>query len=102
MIKDKHLVPNPETVDMVRDLFEHYRIHNNKGAALRHIREKYGKVIQLVGFSNMLADTRYKGVYRGIEGYSEPIIDPAVFNSLQAAPTVRKNQTRRVYIFPAL
>ncbi len=101
-IENKHLVPNPETVGMVRDLFEHYRVHNNKKGALRYIWEKYGKVIFFKSFTNMLADTRYKGVYRGIEGYCEPIIDPAVFDSLQTAPTVRNNQTRRIYIFSGL
>jgi len=101
-IENKHLVPNPETVDMVRDLFEHYRVHNNKGAALRHIREKYGKNIAIASFTKMLRDTRYKGVYRGIEGYCEPIIDPAVFDSFQTVPTVRGNQTKRVYIFSGL
>lgn len=102
MIKDKHLVPNPETVDMVRDLFEYYRVHNNKKGALRYIREKYGKVILFKSFTNMLADTRYKGVYRGIEGYCEPIIDPAVFDNFQTTPTVRNNQTKRIYIFSGL
>ncbi len=102
MIKDKHLVPNPETVDMVRDMFEYYRVHNSKSGTLKYIREKYGKVIYFPGFLKMLADTRYKGEYRGIEGYCEPIIDPAVFDNLQTAPTVRENQTRRVYIFSGL
>ncbi len=101
-IENKHLVINPETVDIVRDLFEHYRVHNNKSAALRHIREKYGKFIAIPHFVRILKDTRYKGVYRGIEGYCEPIIDPAVFDSLQTAPTVRHNQTKRVYIFSGI
>jgi len=102
MIKDKHLVPNPETVGIVRDLFEYYRVHNSKSGALRYVRKKYGKIIEFQNFTKMLADTRYKGIYRGIEDYCEPIIDPAVFDSLQTAPIVRNNQTRRVYIFSGL
>ncbi len=101
-IENKHLVHNPETVDMVRDLFEYYRIHNNKQRTLKYVREKYGVIIHHRVFLNMLADTRYKGIYRGIENFCEPIIDPDVFDSLQTAPTVRNNQTKRIYIFSGL
>lgn len=101
-IVDKHLVPDPDTADMVRDLFHHYAEHGSKHGAVTYIFDTYGVKIDRHTFQKMLHNTLYKGVFRGIEDYCEPLIDPELFDRLNAIKNVRAAPTGRVYIFSGL
>lgn len=101
-ISDKHIVPDPETADMVRDLFRHYAEHGSKHGAVSYIYDTYGVKIDRHTFQNMLHNTLYKGVFRGIDGFCEPLIDPALFDRLDAIKNARATPTGRVYIFSGL
>lgn len=105
MIENKHLIHNPATVEMVRDLFKYYELHNNKNGTIRYIFETYGIAMAAHTLSKMLTNPLYKGEYRGITGYCEPIIEPAVFDKIQQiakSSNVRTTPAKRFYIFSSL
>ncbi len=102
MVKDKHLVPSPEKAEIVRELFYHFATHGSKHAALRHIYDTYGVLIDRHDFRKMLRNTVYKGEFKGIKDYCEPIIEPELFDKLSTLPSARANSTKRIYIFSGL
>lgn len=101
-IENKRLVHNPETVDMVRDLFQHYQTYGSKHGSIKYIFRKYGVAIPQGNFSRMIANPLYKGEYRGIKNYCEPIIEPAVWDQLNAIVNIYHPRMGRVYIFSGL
>jgi len=101
-IENKHLVHDPEKVGMVRDLFQYYADHGSKHGATQYIFDKYGVEIDRHNFSKMLQNTLYKGEYRGIPDYCEPIIDPTLFDRLNAMPNIKATPRHRVFIFSGL
>lgn len=104
-IENKHLIHDPATVEMVRDLFKYHKLHNNKNGAIRYIFETYGIAMAAHTLSKMLTNPLYKGEYRGITGYCEPIIEPAVFDKIQQiakSSNVRTTPAKRFYIFSSL
>lgn len=101
-IEHKHLVHDPEKIDMVRDLFAHYQAYNNKRGTVRYIFQKYGVAIESKNLTKMLSNTLYKGEYRGIKDFCEPIIASEVWEQVNAVKNVRYPPTGRVYIFAGL
>jgi len=101
-IENKHLVHDPEKVDMIRDLFQHFAEHGSKHGALQYIYDTYGVKIDRHYFQHMLHNTLYKGEFRGIPDFCEPIIEPALFDRLSTAPNVKATPSRRIYIFSGL
>lgn len=101
-IENKRLVHNPETIDMVRDLFQHYQTYGSKNGATQYIFRKYGVAIPRIQFSRMIANPLYKGEFHGVKDYCEPIIEPAVWEKLNAVANVRRPRTGRIYIFSGL
>ncbi len=102
MVQDKHLVHDPKTVEAVRDLFNYYATHGSKHGAVQYIYDTYGLLIDRHTFQKMLNNPLYKGEFRGIKDYCEPIIDPDLFDKLAVRPTARANATKRIYIFSGL
>ena len=101
-IENKHLVHDPEKIDMVRDLFAYYQAHNSKCGAVRYIFQKYGVIIETKTLTNMISNPLYKGEYRGVKDYCEPIIASEVWEQINAIKNVRHPPTGRVYIFSGL
>jgi len=101
-IENKHLVHDPEKIDMVRDLFQHYLTYGSKRKAVLYLFRKYGVAMELSNFSKMIANTLYQGEYRGVKNYCEPVIEPAVWNRLNAAVNIHFPRTGRVYLFSGL
>jgi len=101
-IENKRLVHDPEKVDIVRDLFQYYAVHGSKHGAIQHIFDEYGVKIDRHYFQRMLKNTLYKGEFRGVSGYCEPIIDPDLFDRLNAMPNIKATPRRRVFIFSGL
>ncbi|MCI8844513.1 MAG: recombinase family protein [Oscillospiraceae bacterium] len=101
-IENKHLVLDPEKVGIIRELFQHYAEHGSKHGAVLYIHDTYGLSIDRHTFQKMLRNPLYKGEYRGVPDYCEPLIAPELFDRLQTAPTVRAAPTGRVYLFSGL
>ncbi len=102
MVRDKHLVHDPKTVGIVRELFNYYATHGSKHGAVQYIYDTYGLLIDRHAFQKMLNNPLFKGEFRGIKDYCEPIIDPDLFDRLASKPTARANATKRIYIFSGL
>ncbi len=104
-VEDKHIVPDPETAPIVRELFHHYEIHRSISRAVREVGEQFNRVLWLDGTRRMLANPLYKGVYRDNPAYCEPLIPPEKFDRVQEllkARSIRHNQTGRIYLFSGL
>lgn len=101
-VENKRLVPDPETAGIVRELFQHYAEHGSKHGAVQYIHDTYGLSIDRHTFQKMLRNPLYKGEFRGISDYCEPLISPDLFDRLQTAPNVRRPPTGRVYLFSGL
>jgi len=101
-IENKHLVHDPEKIDMVRDLFHHYAENGSKHGAIQYIYDTYGVEIDRHYFQHMLQNTLYKGEYHGIRDFCEPIIDAEMFNYLRTMKNIKLAPTRRIYIFSGL
>lgn len=101
-IENKHLVHDPEKVDMVRDMFQHYADHGSKHGTIQYIYDTYGVQMDRHYFSTMLQNTLYKGEFRGNPGYCDPIVEPSLFDRLNVQPNVKASPTGRIYIFSGL
>ena len=105
MIQDKHVVPDPETADIVREFFAHYKAHGTIGGAMTYIRETYGIILWDPTARKMLHNPLYKGMYRDNPNYCEPLIPPEEFDAIQKlleSRCIRQNESGRVYIFSGL
>lgn len=105
MIRDKHVVPDPETADIVRDFFRYYKAHGTICGAMTYIRETYGVILWDPTARKMLRNPLYKGMYRDNPNYCEPLIPPAEFDAIQKLlenRSIRRNESGRVYIFSGL
>lgn len=104
-IEDKHIVPDPETAPIVRELFHHYEIHRSISRAVREVGEQFNRILWLDGTRKMLANPLYKGAYRDNPTYCKPLIPPEEFDRVQGLlkeRSIRHNQTGRVYLFSGL
>lgn len=104
-VADKHIVPDPETAPIVRELFRHYEVHRSISRAVREVGEQFGRVLWLDGTRRMLSNPLYKGLYRANPAYCEPLIPPEEFDRVQELlkeRSIRHNQTGRVYLFSGL
>ncbi len=105
MIQDKHVVPDPETADIVREFFAHYKAHGTINGAMTYIRETHGIILWDPTARKMLHNPLYKGMYRDNPNYCEPLIPPEEFDAIQKlleSRSVRQNESGRVYIFAGL
>ena len=103
-VKDKQVVPDPETADVARDLFAYYDLHRNKSATVRYAFQTHGMVIANYTLTKMFSNRLYIGEYRGNLEYCEPLIDRALFDRIQAVKknNVRKTPANRIYIFSSM
>ena len=61
-VADKHIVPDPETAPIVRELFRHYEAHRSISRAVREVGEQFGRVLWLDGTRKMLSNPDRKSV----------------------------------------
>ena len=96
-VADKHIVPDPETAPIVRELFRHYEAHRSISRAVREVGEQFGRVLWLDGTRKMLSNPLYKGFYRGNPAYCEPLIPPEEFDRVQEL--LKERSIRRLSVF---
>jgi len=101
-IADKHIVPDPETVDIAKQTFQTYL---ETGSIRKTMRLMQGNGLPKTqgGFKHMLMNRKYIGEAYGIEGYFEPIIDKQTFDTVQhmLRMNVKANQVRN-YVFSGM
>lgn len=105
MIEGKKLVPNPETIETARQMFRHYLDTASYYDTARYLHDKTGMMWEYHYLRRCLSNRLYVGEYRSNANYCEPIIERAVFDSVQAlmkSRSVRHNQTSRMYLFSGI
>jgi len=105
MIRDKRVVIDPETADIVREFFAYYKVHGTLNGAMTYIRETYGIILWDQSARKMLRNPLYKGMYRDNQNYCEPLIPPEEFDAIQVLlenRSIRQNESGRVYIFAGM
>ena len=101
-IENKKLVVNDDAA-IVKDIFEHYSIHNNFRKTVIYLYEKYNISRDYQTIKKMLKNEIYTGKYRSNEHYCEAIISREKFEKIQSMmKTNLKNNAKRVYIFSGL
>ena len=102
VIKDKHLVVDPDKGDAVRLCFDTFLRTGSLTAAGKAV-EGMGLPRSNNGIKQMLKREVYTGRAYGIDDFCEPIIDRATFEEVQRLlPLNVKSNTRKVYLFSGL
>jgi site-specific DNA recombinase len=104
-IENKIAVHDEETVDIVRDLFNHFEQYQSKRRTRTYAREKYDINLCEATFRRMLSNPLYKGEKRGNLNFCKPIISPEQFDRIQGiakTSNVRKTPANRIYIFTGI
>ena len=105
MVVDKKLVPNPETADIAREMFQNYLNTASYYDTARFLHAQTGMLWEYHYVRRCLSNRVYLGEYRSNTNYCEPLIDRATFDAAQELMkkrTVRHNPTNRVYLFSGI
>lgn len=105
-IKDRKIVPNPETAKNAQDIFQQYLNLGSVRSLRKYVMDQYGLVYSPTGLRVFLQNERYIGKRHGAL-FGEGIIEPSVFEHVQEmlktrAQRVCRDRTGRVYLFSGL
>ena len=102
MIKDKHLVPDPDKAPIVRQVFDMYA---TTGKMCETMRKTQGLGLPKTqrAFKLLFQNRKYIGEAYGDSNYCEPIIDRETFDKVQYLLTMNvKKSQKNTYIFSGL
>ena len=105
---EKHLEIEPESADMIRDMFEHFSVSGSLRETGLYMQDTYGRYFPQNVIKRILRDKIYIGTYdrrgRMIEGFCDPIISNDLFFSanrnLKAG--IKHAPSGRIYLFTGL
>lgn len=103
--RNRHLIQDPDKVDMTYDVLEFFEKHQSKAATLGYINIKYGLKMTMKSLTNLLTDTLLYGEYKGIADYVAPYITKERFNRIQDILTRNAripNTPNRIFLFSGL
>ncbi len=98
-----YLVIDKKTAPVVRTIFSTFRVTYNLQRCVEKVRELYGIEYSETTVNRILRNPIYKGEFRGVPGFCEPLVEPSLFDMLQRpkrAYTASKH--RGEYIFSGL
>lgn len=102
MIKDKHLVPDPDKAPIVRQVFDMYATTGKMCETMRKT-QGHGLPKTQRAFKILLQNRKYIGEAYGDSNYCEPIIDRETFDKVQYLLTMNvKKSQKNTYIFSGL
>lgn len=98
------VVIDPDTVQIVKDMFDYFELHNSKRGTLLYLIDKYNRYFCYETIAHALKNPLYKGEYRGNTSYCPAIIEPERFDRIQklAERNVKVRKTNRYYVFSGL
>lgn len=102
--KNKHVVKDETTSEIVIDMFEHFKAYNSIRKTLIYINEKYNMNICYDSMRHYIKNELYTGMYKGIENYCEPYITKEEYleNQKNIKCNVKQNNRKHDYIFSGL
>lgn len=100
----KRVIRDPERMEMVNDILNHFITYQNKTSTCKYIYSKYGYPLKLSQLTNLLTDTKLYGCYRNNPNYCEPYIDKGTFDKIQEvlSHNIKRSPSGRVYLFSGL
>lgn len=103
-IDDKKIVVDSEKAEIIKAIFNDYKVCRSINAVKRHINEEYNLTFSYDFYKHTLRTSKYTGEFRGIPDYYPAIISKELFEECkdEKISFVRENQTKRVYIFSGL
>lgn len=102
--EEKKVIIDPDTVQIVNDMFDYFELHNSKRATLLYLIDKYNRYFCYETVARALRNEMYKGVYRDNINYCPAIIEPARFDRIQilGKRNIKKRANNRYYVFSGL
>jgi DNA invertase Pin-like site-specific DNA recombinase len=98
-----HLVIDEQTAPVIRTIFSTFRKTYNLQRCVEQVREKHGIEYAETTVNRILRNPIYKGEFRGLPGFCEPIVEPSLFDMLQRPKRVyTASKHRGEYIFSGL
>jgi len=102
--KDKRIIKDEETEDIVNDMFDHFEMCGSIRKTVSYINEKYKLNILYECISKYLKNPMYYGKYRDVEDYCPAYITKERHDNIQSLiqKNCRNNKKRHDYIFSGL
>jgi len=98
-----YLVVDQTTAPIIQTLFSTFRATYNLQRCIERVQEKHGITWSETTVSRTLRNPIYKGEFRGIPNFCDPLIEPEIFDMLQLPKrTYTANKHRGEYIFSGL
>lgn len=107
-VKDGKIVEDPETADIVRDIFDYYVRTQSITQTSRYLLDKYKIVRAYRNLKSLLKNRRYIGYADNGELLYAPIVDPTTFDLAQEIMTQRSARhsgdftQKHTYIFSTI
>ena len=100
----KKIIKDPDAVDALEDIIQHFLMHQSKHKTTVYANVKYHTGLNYRSLSNLLRNTYLYGAYRDNPSYCEPYIDKETFDRIQDIlnRNVKHNGDRRAYLFSGL
>lgn len=98
-----YLVIDERTAPIIRTIFHTFRHTLNLQRCVEAVRSEYGIEYSETAVNRILRNPVYKGEFRGIQGFCQPIIESAVFDALQRPKRVfTASKHKGEYMFSSL
>lgn len=102
-IENKHLVISEPEAETIRAAFDYYDRTGKIRETMRYLSEKFGFIRSQINLRKILKNRTYIGEYRGNTNYCPPLVDRAVFESVQRKLEMNvKSSVTHDYIFSGL
>lgn len=104
MVKDKHVVKNPETIHIPEAIFDRFEeIHSVRGTMI-YINATYGTNLNYIAVSRILRNPLFAGIYRNNENYCERTISIERHKKIQKIleKNIKIKNAAKDYIFTGL
>lgn len=102
-VTNKHLTPDA-AAPIAREAFRQFQLTGSTAVVMDYLHTQ-GYLYNYTSVDHLLKNEMYAGRYRGNHNYCPPLIPPAEFDEVQrqlANRSVRRNQTKREYLFSGL
>ena len=100
----KKIIKNPETVEIMDDLIQHFLTFQSKHKTLLYIKAKYHISISYKALTNLMTDERLCGAYRGNPNYCEAHVSKDTYDKIKEilSRNIKHGEERRTYLFSGL
>ena len=98
-----HLVIDESTAPVVRTIYSTFRTTYNLQRCIEAVREAHGIEYSETTVNRILRNPIYKGEFRGLPGFCEPIVEPELWDVLQRPKrTYTASKHKGEYIFSGI